>query len=126
MGLYDDYIPDPPLNCPVCGSPLEGWQGYDGPNGLMVWRQGVPAPIDQPIDEDAKLDPEELARSRLPKEFTIHAPCCGKRFFVEAKCTAPNGTWSTTEVVTAETAKQRKDERRADFQERLRWLSGRA
>ena len=126
MGMYDEYIPDPPLHCPVCGALLAGWQGYDGPNGLMVWKQGVAAPIDQPIDDDVRLDPGDLKKMRLPSTFTIHASCCSTKFNVEAVCKTSDGTWSQTDLVTVETAQPKKDERRADYKARLSWLGGKA
>ena len=106
MGMFDEYIPD-------------------GPNGLMVWRQGVAAPIDQSIpDEDVRLEPEQLARFRLPEQFTIYTRCCSGRFWVEALCYASGETWSRTELGTADTARQETWERRGDFKARLRWLRG--
>lgn len=92
----------------------------------MIWRQGVAAPLDQSIDdEEVRLAPEQLARVRLPQEFTIHAWCCSERFSVEAVCYSSDGIWSRSELITAETAQQ-KQERRGDFKARLRWLSGNA
>ena len=127
MSMFDSYFPDPPLRRPVCGTRLTGWQGKDGPNALMSWRQGVGAPIDQDIDDgDVKLASDELAKVRLPEQFTIYAPCCGGRFFVEAICQCADGTWTSTELVTAETATQAGEERRDEFSDRLRWLGGNA
>ena len=124
VGLYDDYSPDPPLSCPVCGAALEGWQGHEGPCLLLVWKQGVAAPVEQLADEENRFPPEELAELRLPERFFIHAWCCSRDFAVEAECQAPGGTWSRTELVTAETLRQGKTERRTTFKARLRWLSG--
>lgn len=73
MGMFDEFTPVPPLCCPACGKELHGWQGKDGENALMVWQQGVAAPIDQSIDdEDVKLEPEKLAVFRLPERFSIY------------------------------------------------------
>ncbi len=125
MGMFDEYIPDPPLHCPACESPVGGWQGTDGPNALMIWQQGIAAPIDQAIeDEEVKLLPEQLAIFRLPEEFAIYTDCCGGHFFVVANCTSTDETWSRTELVTAETAEQARHERRSEFKARLRWLRG--
>ncbi len=125
MGMFDYYIPDPPLRCPVCGSALDDWQGKDGPNALMVWQQGVAAPIDQAIDdEEVRLEPHRLAKFRLPQIFSIYLWCCGGRFDLEADCRTTDGIWSCTELVTADTATQNKQERRGDFKARMRWLSG--
>ena len=124
MGMFDYYEPDPPLICPVCGTLLAGWQGYDGPCGLMVWRQGFSSPVDQPIDDDARLAPEVLSGHHLPETFAIRTRCCSPRFAVEAIGRTSNRTWSSTEVVTAETARQHKNERRDAFKARLDWLRG--
>lgn len=127
MGMFDEYIPDPPLSCPACGVALEGWQGKEGPNALMVWRQGIAGPIDQSIDDnEVKLTPEQLGKFRLPKQFGIYTSCCGGKFFVEAECYALGDIWSRTVLVTAETAKQEKQERRGDFKARVRWLRGKS
>jgi hypothetical protein len=127
MGMFDHYIPDPPLRCPVCGSALNDWQGKDGPNALFVWRQGVAAPIDQAIDdEDVRLEPHQLATFRLPENFLIYEYCCGRHFPLEADCRSTKGIWTHIELETAETATQRKDERRHDFKARLRWLGGKS
>lgn len=125
MGMFDDYIPDPPLRCPACDSVLEGWQGKDGPNALMIWQQGIAGPIDQAIeDENVRLEPQQLSTFRLPDQFTIYTQCCGGSFFIDAECYASGGTWSRTELITAETAKQGKQERRGEFKARIRWLRG--
>ena len=105
MGLFDEYVPDPPLQCPACGKLLEGWQGRDGPCGLMVWRQGVASPIDQPIDDEVRLAPDDLARQRLPEAFTIRTKCCSTRFWVEAECRAVNGVWARSDIVAAESGR---------------------
>ena len=127
--MFDEYIPDPPLNCPACGKELEGWQGIDGPCALMVWRQGVAAPVKQQIaDEDVRLTAEDLDHFRLPEQFLIYTNCCGGDrglgFFVEAECRTNQEIWMQADLITAETAKQHKNERRADFRKRLKWLKG--
>ncbi|HEX5067392.1 MAG TPA: hypothetical protein VFY49_14830 [Myxococcota bacterium] len=81
--------------------------------------------MDQSLDEGSRLQPEDLARHHLPAIFTIYAFCCSNRFPVEAIGRTVDGTWSSTEIVTTERARQRKDETRAQFKARLAWLSGR-
>lgn len=91
----------------------------------MIWRQGVAGPIDQAIDdEEVKLESERLAKFRLPDQFLIYTTCCGNGFFVEADCYTDDETWSRTELITAETARQQKQERRGKFKARIRWLKG--
>src|SRR5689334_17334793 len=126
MGMFDHYEPDPPLACSVCGRRLTGWQGKDGPCALLVWRQGVAAPVDQAVPEESRGDRSVIESLRLPREFEIYAGCCGGRFFATARCGAPDGVWSTAVLETAANARQRREERREDFTSRLRWLRGNA
>ena len=123
MGMFDYYQPHSALACPMCGKPLGEWQGKDGPCGLFVWKQGVPAPIDQIVDADVCLESEALAKVRLPTSFLIYTHCCSTKYAVEARCTAPDNTWSSIELVTTTNATRRKEETRAAFKERLKWLS---
>ena len=126
MGMFDYYEPEPPLSCPVCGAPLAGWQGKDGPCALLVWRQGATAPINQAVPDEAKREPAVIGALRLPAEFEIYTQCCGGNFFVTARCAAPDGLWNHAELETAENAQQRHSERRGDFKKRFEWLAGRA
>jgi hypothetical protein len=126
MGMFDQYITDPPLSCPVCSAFLRGWQGKDGPNALVVWQQGIAEPLAQLVDPDFMLPDEELAEFRLPEEFTIYTSCCHERFFIYAECYATDGIWTRTELMTAENTKHQGQERRGDFKARMRWLSGKA
>ena len=82
MGMFDEYVPIPTLNCPACGSPLNGWQGKDGPNALMIWQQGTSHPINQRIkDAHNEIEQRQLAEFRLPEKFQIYTSCCGEGFF---------------------------------------------
>jgi hypothetical protein len=125
MGMFDHYEPEPALDCPVCGAPLRGWQGKDGPCALLLWRQGVAAPVAQAVPDEIKGEPSLVVDLRLPARFEIHAPCCGGRFLVTARCEAPDELWSRTELETADNARQRPHERRGEFKLRLKWLEGR-
>jgi hypothetical protein len=122
MAMFDSFEPIPALMCPVCGGRLAGWQGKDGPNLLLVWRQGTATPVDQSVPDENKGEPAALDSLRLPPQFEIYAPCCGGRFFVTAFCAAPDGVWSMTVLETAANARQRREERRGDFKARLAWL----
>lgn len=119
MNQFDHYIPAPSLSCPACGAGLDHWQGSDGPNAGFVWQQGVRQPVD-PRPAGAGNGSESAAH--LPVAFRIHTYCCSKQFPVEAICRAPNGTWISTELITAGNAQRHKDERMEDFKARLRWL----
>ena len=110
------------MACPVCSKGLSGWQGKDGPCGLFVWQEGVAAPIDQSVSDDVRLEPAALAQVRLPASFTIYVYCCSSTYPVEAACLAPDGLWGVTELVTVANASQRKEETRAAFKARLKWL----
>jgi hypothetical protein len=111
MGMFDWYIPDPPLRCPLCQSLLENWQGFDGVNALAIWKQGIAEAIDQAIeDPSVKVDPTVRAAWRLPPEFHIHAycsDCYGGELRLQADCTVSEGTWMRTELPSAEIAVQR-------------------
>ncbi|NUP05747.1 MAG: hypothetical protein HOW73_06770 [Polyangiaceae bacterium] len=75
MGMFDHYEPHPPLACPNCGTVLAGFQGKDGENALVVWRQGAAAPTDHPVDAEWRLAPEVLERLRLPERFEFYTTC---------------------------------------------------
>ena len=126
MALLDTYVPIPALACPACGTLLaDDWQGTDGPCGMIVWQQGRADPVDQPIDDDARLGRDALAALRLPDRFTIRQRCCSERFMVEATGRCVDGTWTSTELTTSENALQKKTERSEEFRARTAWLSGR-
>ena len=96
MGMFDYYRPKGDLRCPVCGRPLLRWQGKDGPNFLFVWVEGASAPVDQDVDDDWKLLPEERALLRLPPRFTIWCYDCPDHQPVEADGVAGSDGWSST------------------------------
>src|SRR5690349_2425626 len=125
MGMFDTYQPDPALSCRVCGKGLIGWQGTDGPNLLLVWRQGISTPVARDIDDPevaAALD--DACPFRLPPRFTIYSYACGCPFRVEALCEAPTGTWISTTLVTLENAERGIEESKDHWARRKRWLSG--
>lgn len=124
MSLFDYYTPEPALACPACKATLGDWKGVDGPADLLVWRQGVSQPVEQRDGSEAPLDAVALAARRLPNAFRIYTTCCSKHFFVEAIGRAPNGTWTSTELITARTAQRDRNERMEDFKARIRWLQG--
>jgi hypothetical protein len=124
MSNVDYYLPEPSLRCPVCNASLGEWQGTDGPCGSFVWKQGVSSPIDQRVAAEPKAAADALAKARLPNVFKIYTPCCSRHFVVEAIGRAPNGTWSSTEVITARDAQRHEGERMEQFKARLHWLQG--
>ena len=100
MGMFDHYEPDPAVVCPYCGTELGDWQGKDGPCLLLVWRQGLAAPLGQAMDEESQLPNSGLQQFRLPVEFWFR--------FGDAKCRfcpvhvvghTQNQIWATTTVI---------------------------
>jgi hypothetical protein len=82
----------------------------------------VASPVGQDVTDESKGDRDVIDSLRLPREFEIYTPCCGRTFFATAFCSAPEGVWSTTVLETAANARQRPQEQRADFKARLAWL----
>src|SRR5688572_18632166 len=73
MGMFDIYKPSAETACPVCATPLQEWQGKDGPCALFIWAEGVSNPIEQAIDdEEVKLTPEDRENHVLPETFVIY------------------------------------------------------
>jgi hypothetical protein len=103
MGLFDTYIPDPPFVCRRCGRVLNGWQGKDGPSGLLTWRQGVATPSHEGVDADVALAGRQLSELRLPSSFVVDARCpCRLDFMVSAICTCTGGVWTASRLLTPE------------------------
>jgi hypothetical protein len=126
MGMFDWYEPEPPICCPVCGKALTEWQGKDGPRLLFVWRQGFAAPVEHRGDgEDFQVSDTDLQHWRLPSEFDFYSYDCECPYPVEAIGRTENEVWTLVEVITAENASQRKEERRGEFKARLKWLNSR-
>lgn len=98
MGMFDWYEPSPLLSCSACGRTLEGWQGKQGPCGLFVWRQGTRSPIDQRVEGDLALDPEDRKSLALPDRFMIYTDCeCSETTF-DAICICEAGVWTSTRL----------------------------
>jgi len=95
--MFDWYQPSASFDCPNCGRPLSDWQGKDGPNALLVWREETAAPVDQRVDDDLRVPAARIAALRLPSEFVIYTTCCG-RFLIEAICETEFETWVRTRL----------------------------
>jgi hypothetical protein len=96
MSMFDSYVPEPMLKCPVCGTDLRDWQGKDGPNLLLVWRQGVRRP--QPTDLEVAVN-----HLSLPPEFLLRSSTCqcfGNGIEAVGRCI--DGVWSETQLLTAD------------------------
>jgi hypothetical protein len=98
VSMFDNYRPARQLQCPVCGQPLRAWQGKDGPNGLFVWVEGVPAPTEQEVDTELQIPELERQMQRLPALFSIYSDDCPDHQPIEAVCRAIGGVWASTVV----------------------------
>ena len=78
--MFDQYQPSPTPHCPYCDGALGDWQGKDGPCLLLVWRQGVAAPVEQMGDAANRVAAEHLLQFRLPEEFDFMSPAANCRF----------------------------------------------
>jgi hypothetical protein len=106
MGLFDYFIPDPPIKCPKCGHATTGWHGkHGGDCCLFVWRQGRESPVDQLADKDCRLDSGKLATCRLERAAIPisggECKACGylwwhSSFHVTAD--ASSGVWTETKI----------------------------
>jgi hypothetical protein len=98
MGMFDWYRPAGELRCLIDGHLLSEWQGKDGPCALFLWQEGADHPVDQLVDEEVRLLPEEWERFTLPESFTIYSHDCPHHQPIDAIYTARNGTWSLTKL----------------------------
>ena len=100
MGMIDYYEPDPELACPRCDRVLSDWQGNEAENALFIWKQGVPHPTGQAVDEEVALLEKDLVQFNLPEEFTIYTHCtCSTKFLIEAVGKSVDGTWLQTKLI---------------------------
>jgi hypothetical protein len=101
MGMFDYYIPEPSLSCPVCGGPLEGWQGKDADCLLLYWKQGQRSPIksDWP-EESIENQASFLASFTLPDVFEFYTWGCKCDRRIDAYGFCENGVWVRSEIVT--------------------------
>ena len=102
MGMYDVYEPVPSLACPVCSTPLEEWQGKQGPRSCLVFRQGSSDAIGTALD--GEHDYRELYGPplQLPPEFRIHSYDCLRHYPIYATCECVDGVWTGTTLMPFE------------------------
>src|SRR5262245_10130439 len=101
MSLYDYFEPAPPIQCPICGNPMRGWQGeHLGFCCFFVWREGLEFPREHRVSEDCRVNDEQLKGVRLERGLIpisgAECSACGHkwqywRFQVIAD--ARSGTW---------------------------------
>jgi hypothetical protein len=118
MGMFDHYRPKPGIDCSVCGASYLEWQGKDGPCALFVWEQGQFGPVDQLVDEECKISPEDRAEVRLPVRFEIYAEC-GCPTFLDAVGFTEHGVWTLTELLSPTNAVAYPHESEREFKKRL-------
>jgi len=98
MGMFDEYLPEPPIECPKCGSGHLKFQGKDGPCNLLVWRQGFAAPVG--VCDESEHSDEYFATCQLPPVFTAYYGSCDSCGFPTTLAfwgAAPDGVWTSTE-----------------------------
>jgi hypothetical protein len=96
--MFDWYEPDLSATCPSCGSPVIGWQGYDGPCALLVWEQGRRHPVAQRADEDARLSSVELLNYTLPPSFSLTGWCENNHALAASGHCNEAGIWDRTQL----------------------------
>lgn len=106
--MFDSYEPSTTLNCSTCQVSLNGWQGKDGPNELLLWKQGHPTPVGflTVDDQFIAFDSADAGdNDRLPAVFKFYTHCegCNSRITAVGKCI--NGTWTSSEVASVERLK---------------------
>lgn len=98
MSMFDWYKPAQKYVCPVCGTPLEEWQGGDGPCCLFVWQEGEKYPVDQRVSDDVRSSVEERQRWMLPLRFWISSLDCPLHYPIIALGTTQDEVWSSTSL----------------------------
>lgn len=99
MGLFDWFVPQPPMACPNCGTVLTGWQGKSGPCVLFEWVQGQRSPARQLVDDDAAATSAVRDRSVLPPDFELYTTCAVCSIWVEALGSCERDIWNRTDFV---------------------------
>jgi hypothetical protein len=100
MGMYDSYIPDPPLDCPVCGERLGNWQGKEAQCLLLTWKQGHRFPIKHDLGDWVENDKAFLESQTLPPQFAFYTYGCKCNRWISAYGFCDKNTWMRSEIVT--------------------------
>lgn len=108
VGMFDYYDPVPALECPWCGAPFKVWQGKEGPNALLVWRQGHEHPVDQRVVPESRGD---LNAFSLPTTFVIAGSCVNEHV-TNARCRCIDRVWQ--DIAFDEAEQRRAEEWRRD------------
>jgi hypothetical protein len=97
MGMFDEYLPEPPIECPNCGLGHLKFQGKDGPCNLLVWRQGFATPVG--VCDESEHSDEYFATCHLPQAFMAYGGTCESCGFpagLEMHGSAREGVWTTS------------------------------
>jgi hypothetical protein len=100
MGMFDWYLPQPPIGCPMCDSALSEWQGKSGPRSSFEWVQGERGPRRQLVDDERALPPAERDAFRLPDEFELYTECAACKTWAGARGACEGGVWARTALTT--------------------------
>ena len=100
MGMFDEFIPDPAIACPECGALWDRFQGKDGPNLLLVWKQGYARPVGHDVDADVRFDADRLGEFSLPERFVILGSGCAHSAKYGVLCECVAGGWATSTVIS--------------------------
>lgn len=66
----------------------------DGPNGILVWVEGVSHPVGRDVSEDVRLEDVVREKLTLQLHFVIYSHDCSQHSPIEADCHAPEGVWT--------------------------------
>lgn len=99
MGLFDYFVPKPPVACPACGAALAGWQGKSGPCALFEWVQGQRSPVRQLVDDDAAATPAVRDQAVLPPNFELYTTCLACSTWIEALGSCEGNVWDHVDFV---------------------------
>ncbi len=98
MSLYDDFYPDPKVDCINCGHAIgTNWQSKDLDCILFTWKQGIKNPIPKKWDAEIRPNLDEYYKSELPDgEYEIYTNCeeCGS--WNVAMIKVRDGIWNET------------------------------
>ena len=99
MGMFDWYVPSPPVSCPRCGTELNAWRGKSGPCALFEWVQGDLAPVRQLVDDEVAITPAARSHFRLPAEFELYTSCSSCSIWIRGLGICENGSWRHTTLL---------------------------
>ena len=99
MGMFDWYVPKPPLQCPKCGTTVAGWQGKDDACALFEWIQGSAAPARQLVDDEYAMLESDRNQVRLPDRFEIYTECPGCAVWMQAEGYCEAAVWTRVELL---------------------------